>query len=180
MRTVVYFSFAYAFSELVLMLVKRSKYNRVKTRNDKGSLVFLWLMITCRFICGFFLSKPMNQFWAGFGLPLIVGGLIIRWIAILQLGSAFTVDVAVNNEAKLKTDGIYERIRHPSYSGVLLVVVGFASVMSSIYSFLVFVVPVFIAIIYRIRVEENLLNKEFGDSYLKYAEDTKKLIPGIY
>ena len=180
MRVFVYLSFAYAFSEFALMLVKRSKDEGVKTRNDKGSLIFLWLMITGGFIAGFVLSGHTNHFWVGFGLPLILFGLIIRWIAILQLGSSFTVDVAVNNSSKLKTDGIYERIRHPSYSGMLLVVLGFASIMSSIYSFLVLVIPVFVAIVYRIKVEENLLRNEFGESYLKYSKDTKKLIPGIY
>lgn len=180
MRPIVYFSLAFAFSELVLMLVKRSKEAHVKTRSDKGSLAFLWLMITCGFFVGFFLSKPMNQFWAGFGILFIIGGLILRWVSILQLGSAFTVDVAVNNEAKLKTNGVYERIRHPSYLGMLLIVIGFSATMSSIYSFLVLVVPVFLAIIYRIRVEENLLKNEFGDSYSNYSLDTKKLIPWIY
>src|SRR5664279_224907 len=154
MRVFVYLSFAYAFSEFALMLVKRSKDDSVKTRNDKGSLIFLWLMITGGFFAGFFLSKQPNQFWVGFGLPLILFGLIIRWIAILQLGSSFTVDVAINNSSKLKTNGIYERVRHPSYSGMLLVVLGFASIMSSIYSFLVLVIPVFVAIVYRIKVEE--------------------------
>ncbi len=93
----------------------------------------------------------------------IAGGLIIRWIAILQLGKSFTVDVAMTNAAKLKTDGIYERIRHPSYLGILSVVFGFSCTMNSIYSFLVLVVPVFIAVIYRISVEEKVLMAEFGD-----------------
>jgi protein-S-isoprenylcysteine O-methyltransferase Ste14 len=162
------------------MLVKRSKEIQVKTRNDKGSLIFLWLVITCGFFGGFILSKPMNQFWAGFGILFIIAGLIIRWVAILQLGNSFTVDVAVNNAAKLKTDGVYKRIRHPSYLGILLVVIGFSTIMSSFYSFLVLVVPEFLAIIYRIRVEEQLLKNEFGDSYSRYSRDTKKLIPGIY
>ena len=180
MRPIVYFSLAFAFSELVLMFVKRSKDDSVKARNDRGSLIFLWLTITGGFVGGFILSNPPNQFWLGFGIPLIIGGLVIRWIAILQLGSSFTVDVAINKASTLKTDGIYERIRHPSYSGMLLVIVGFASAMNSIYSFLVLVVPVFVAVIYRVRIEESLLKKEFGDSYLKYSLETKKLIPWIY
>ncbi len=180
MRTVIYFSLAFAFSELLLMLVKRSRYESVKERNDRGSLILIWLTITGGFVGGFFLSNPPDRFWLGFGIPFIIGGLFVRWIAILQLGSSFTVDVAINNASQLKTDGIYERIRHPSYSGMLLVVVGFASTMNSIYSFLVLVVPVFAAVIYRVRIEESLLKKEFGESYLKYSKDTKKLIPGIY
>ena len=102
----------------------------------------------------------------------IIGGLIIRWIAILQLGKSFTVDVAITNASKLKTDGIYKRIRHPSYSGMLAVVFGFSVAMCSFYSFLVFMIPVFMAVNYRIRVEEMLLINEFGDSYSEYLTRT--------
>ena len=180
MRPLIYLSFAYALSEFLLTLVKRSNGGSVKTRSDKGSLIFLWIMITAGFTAGFFLSNPVSSFWEGIGLPLIIGGLIIRWIAILQLGNSFTVDVAITENASLKTDGIYERIRHPSYLGMFLVVTGFAATMSSFYSFLVLVVPVFAAIVYRIRVEEKLLINEFGNSYTSYMASTKKIIPGIY
>lgn len=180
MRPIVYLSFAYAFSEFLLMLLKRSKGGSTKTRNDNGSLLFLWLMITLGFTGGFFLSKQANYFLTGFGFVAIIAGLIIRWIAILQLGKSFTVDVAITNATNLKTDGIYKRIRHPSYLGILLVVFGFSLTMSSLYSFLILVIPVFSAVMYRIRVEEELLTSEFGDNYAKYKRSTKKLIRGIY
>jgi protein-S-isoprenylcysteine O-methyltransferase Ste14 len=180
MNPYIYLSFAYAFSEFTLMLSKKSKDESVRIRSDRGSLIFLWFMITIGFFAGFTLSKPISNLQLTLGLPLIIGGMVVRWIAILQLGSSFTVDVAINEESRLKTDGIFERIRHPSYSGLLLVIVGFASTMGSIYSFFVLVIPVFVALIYRIRVEEKLLRKAFGDSYIKYSRNTWKLIPGIF
>ena len=180
MRPMIILSLAYAFSEFLLMLIKSSKGRSVKTRKDRGSLIFLWTMITLGFAAGFFLSRPASSFWTGLGFPLIIGGLIIRWIAIMQLGNAFTVDVAINNEVNLKTDGIFEQIRRPSYLGMLLVVTGFAATMASFYSFLVLVVPVFVAIVYRISVEEKVLIDEFGESYTVYMRSTKMLIPGIF
>ena len=180
MIPLIYLSLGYAISELLLMFVKRSKHGTAKTREDKGSLILIWVMITLGFTGAFFLSKPVNSFWAGFGFAFIIAGLIVRWVAILQLGKAFTVDVAITEAATLKTDGIYERIRHPSYSGMLAVVMGFGATMSSFYSFLVLVIPVLIAVIYRIYVEEKVLVKEFGNSYLEYKSKTKRLIPGIY
>jgi protein-S-isoprenylcysteine O-methyltransferase Ste14 len=173
-------SFAFALSEFLLMLIKRSDSTTSRTRKDRGSLIFLWLMITIGFTCGFILSKPVNPFLTAFGMPLIIGGLIIRWTAILQLGNSFTVDVAITDTAGLKTDGIYERIRHPSYSGLLLVITGFSATMNSIYSFLVLVIPVLIAVIYRVSVEEKVLMNEFGVAYSEYKSRTKKLIPGVY
>jgi protein-S-isoprenylcysteine O-methyltransferase Ste14 len=180
MKPLVYLSIGYAFSEMLLMILKRSKSGKVKTREDKGSLILLWLMITLGFTGGFLLSKSANLFWSGFGVTFIIGGLIVRWIAILQLGNAFTVDVAITNAANLKTDGIYEKVRHPSYSGILAIVIGFGVTMNSLYSFLVLVLPVFIAVIFRIGVEEKVLIKEFGNSYLEYKSKTKKLVPGIF
>jgi protein-S-isoprenylcysteine O-methyltransferase Ste14 len=180
MKALVYLSFAFGFSEMLLMFIKRSKEATVKTRHDRGSLIFLWAMITIGFTAGFYLSKPVNQFWAGLGYPLMIGGIIIRWVAIFQLGNSFTVDVAINNKASLKTDGIYERVRHPSYSGLLLVITGFSATMNSIYSFLALVLPVLIAVIYRVSVEEKVLISEFGVAYSEYKSRTKKLIPGIY
>jgi protein-S-isoprenylcysteine O-methyltransferase Ste14 len=111
---------------------------------------------------------------------LVLSGIIIRWIAIIQLGKSFTVDVAITNVARLKTDGLYKRVRHPSYLGLLLIIIGFSATMNSLYSFLVLAVPVFLAITYRISVEEKVLINEFSNNYIEYKRKTKKIIPGIY
>jgi protein-S-isoprenylcysteine O-methyltransferase Ste14 len=180
MNNIVLLSFVFALSELLLVINKRSVVAAVKTRRDRGSLIFLWLMITAGFTGGFYLSRPYNPLCSGPGLLLIIIGIIVRWAAIIQLGKSFTVDVAITDSAKLKTDGIYERVRHPSYSGLLLVVAGFSFAMGSVYSFAVLVLPVLIAVIYRIRVEEKVLQNEFGDTFLQYKLHTRKLIPGIF
>jgi Putative protein-S-isoprenylcysteine methyltransferase len=52
--------------------------------------------------------------------------------------------------------------------------------MNSLISFFVFFIPVTLAVLYRIRVEEEVLFQEFGDSYREYKSKTKKLIPGVY
>jgi len=180
MISIVYLSLVFAFSELMLMVFKRSKAGFSKTQKDNGSMILIWISITLGFFGGFYLANPANEFFEGFGLAFIVTGLIIRWVAILQLGKSFTVDVAITDTAKLKTDGLYERVRHPSYSGLLAIVMGFSFIMSSVYSFLVLAVPVFLAINYRIVVEEKVLVNEFGNSYLEYRSRTKRIIPGIF
>ncbi|HEX7493604.1 MAG TPA: isoprenylcysteine carboxylmethyltransferase family protein [Bacteroidales bacterium] len=185
MIPIVYLSFAFALSELLLMFVKHSKTKTAKTRKDRGSMILLWAMITFGFTGGFFLAKhnswnSINMLIAGIGLLLVLAGIIIRWIAIIQLGKSFTVDVAITDLARLKTDGLYKRVRHPSYIGILLIVIGFSATMNSLFSFLVLFVPVLLAITYRINIEERVLTCEFGENYLLYMSKTKKLIPGVY
>jgi protein-S-isoprenylcysteine O-methyltransferase Ste14 len=45
---------------------------------------------------------------------------------------------------------------------------------------MVVTLPVFLVIIYRIKVEENLLVETFGEEYIKYSGSTKKIIPFVY
>jgi len=185
LQLIIYLTFVFAFSEFLLMLLKNSRIKTAKTRKDQGSMILIWVMITIGFTLGFFLAKHyswnfINSVIGGIGLMLVLTGIIIRWLAIIQLGKSFTVDVAITDAAKLKTDGLYKKIRHPSYLGLLLIIVGFSSTMNSLYSFLVLSVPVFIAVLYRIRVEEKVLTNEFGEMYSEYKFKTKKLIPGIY
>ena len=111
---------------------------------------------------------------------LVLAGIIIRWVAIIQLGKSFTVDVAITEVARIKTDGLYKQVRHPSYLGLLLIIIGFSATMNSLYSFFILVVPVFLAITYRISIEERVLIDEFGESYIRYMAKTKKIIPGVY
>ena len=50
---------------------------------------------------------------------------------------------------------------------------------ASVYGFIVSFgfVP---CVLYKIRLEEELLIREFGDEYIEYRKHTKKLIPYVY
>jgi len=94
------------------MILKRSKKSTSGQISDRGSLVLLWIFITLCFTFGFIFAnyKVWNIFnfiIAGIGLLFIVIGLTIRWTSIFQLNKAFTVNVALAQEQKLKTDGVY-------------------------------------------------------------------------
>ncbi len=90
------------------------------------------------------------------------------------------MDVAINQVHQLKTDGLFKIVRHPSYLGLLMILSGFSLSMNTIISFMVVTLPVFLVIIYRIKVEENLLVETFGEEYIKYSGSTKKIIPFVY
>ena len=118
LQLIVYLTFIFGFSEFLLMLVRHSKIKTAKTRQDRGSMIFLWAMITLGFTGGFFLAKhdswnSINSVITAIGLLLVLSGIIIRWVAIVQLGKSFTVDVAITEKANLKTNGLYTRVRHP-------------------------------------------------------------------
>ena len=185
MEYIIYLSWLFFASEFTLMILKRSKKDTSKQRNDRGSLILLWVMITVSFILGFIFAnyhlwRSSNYIIAGLGLLIMLLGFVIRWISILQLKNAFTVDVAIGNEQDLKTNGMYKFVRHPSYLGLLLIMAGFGICMNSIISFIVMVVLMIVVLLYRIYVEEKALVEEFDDSYKVYKTKTKKLIPWVF
>lgn len=123
--------------------------------------------------------KPFNWFrWLGLGL--LVAGILIRWIAVIQLGNYFHSNVGTIDNHALVTSGIYSKVRHPSYSGLLLNFVGVALVFSYPLSSLVAVILPIIGLLIRIHVEEKILLKRFQSEYNEYKKRTKKLIPWIY
>ena len=47
-------------------------------------------------------------------------------------------------------------------------------------SIVILVVPPFLALLYRMHVEEAALTSAFGEQYIDYSRTTKRLLPGIY
>jgi protein-S-isoprenylcysteine O-methyltransferase Ste14 len=77
------------------------------------------------------------------------------------------------------TDGIYGIIRHPSYLGMIVNMLGWALVFRSTLGVLLVALTVAI-LIGRIRSEETLLRSQFGPEYDAYRARTWRLIPGLY
>ena len=182
---IIYCSFLFFLSELILAITKRSKKKQTSVKKDKWSLTLLWIAIPVSITTGFFMANDnewnlLNDAVAFFGLFVFLAGLTIRWVSIIQLNREFTVDVVITKDHRLKTDGIYKRIRHPSYSGLFLICAGLSIAMNSPISFLIVSIPVFLAIVYRIEVEEAILIKEFGEAYEEYMGKTHKIIPKLF
>jgi protein-S-isoprenylcysteine O-methyltransferase Ste14 len=178
-------SYLFFLVEIILLLTKRSMKRTSAKQKDRGSLAFLWVVITLGLTAGFMLARYndwhlINYLIASAGIILVISGLAIRWTAILQLKKGFTVNVAISKDHELKKDGLYSVVRHPSYLGLLLIMTGESFAMNRLICFLMIFVPICIAIIYRIHVEEKLLEEEFGEIYRQYKKQTRCIIPYIY
>ena len=172
-------------SEVALVFAKRSKSRA--TGKDRFTLPLLWTVIGASIFAGLFLRAalpqgrlPHAQTFYLVGLILFVLGLVIRWIAIIHLGRFFTVNVAIAEDHQLITTGPYRFVRHPSYTGTLLIFLGFGLCMLNIFSLAAVFLPISAAFLWRMRVEEAALRDAFGERYLTYAASTARIVPGLY
>ena len=113
------------------------------------------------------------------GLILLIVGGGLRVGPMFVLGRRFTYPLATQEPHPLMTTGFYRFIRHPSYLGGLLGMVGWVLVFRSGVGLVLglLLIPVFIGVI---RAEEELLRAEFGEQYAAYQRRTWRLIPFVY
>lgn len=154
---------------------------------DRGSLLLLWPAIWLSITAGgwFAATHPASPAFTGrwlmpAALTLLVGGLLMRWTAILSLGRAFSVNVAIRTGQQVKQDGLYRLVRHPSYSALLLMLLSVGLSMHNWIALAITLIPPILALLYRIRVEERALAEAFGSEYVTYCNATKRLIPAVY
>ena len=98
----------------------------------------------------------------------------------MHLGRFFSVDVAIVCDHRVVETGPYRVVRHPSYTGLLLQCVGLGVVLGTALSLFAIVVPTFLVLVHRIRVEERALITNFGNVYAAYTRRTKRLLPEVF
>ncbi|MCL4530469.1 MAG: isoprenylcysteine carboxylmethyltransferase family protein [Chloroflexi bacterium] len=157
-------------------------------RTEAGNRSFWWIIPG--FAAAFFAPVLEYQFLPAFlpralelemaGLIIILAGLIVRVWSRAALKNQYSGYLRIKTGHKLVTEGPYRFVRHPGYSGLLLIALGISIGYSSIIGLLVIPLMLFPALAYRINIEEKLLTDEFGDRYRAYARSTKRLIPILW
>ncbi|MBR0913886.1 methyltransferase family protein [Bradyrhizobium japonicum] len=115
--------------------------------------------------------------WSGVVIYTI-GGVLRLW-PVFVLGNRFSGLVAIQPEHRLVTTGPYRRIRHPSYLGMLICILGWALAFRSLAGVFLAAATV-VPVVARMNAEEALLIGAFGDEYRSYRDRTARLLPGIY
>jgi protein-S-isoprenylcysteine O-methyltransferase Ste14 len=104
------------------------------------------------------------------------------WFAIwarFYIGHNWSAGIALKEEHALARGGPYALVRHPIYSGLLLVCLGKALGQGKVGSVLAFVV-VLCEWKRKSLIEERLMLKQFGDAYTRYRAEVKGLIPKVW
>ncbi len=122
-----------------------------------------------------FPTPPAVQ-WVGVMVMLIGLGFAI-W-ARVTLGGNWSGTVTVKENHTLITRGPYEWVRHPIYTGILLLLLGTAMVVGLMVN-VVELAAVALAFWLKLRTEERFMVETFGEQYTAYRQRVKALIPHV-
>lgn len=168
--------------------IARLRAARGATVRDRGSLAVVLGLLAPGIVAAFAVARTVPDaaiagnspvvFWMG--IACIVLGVVLRWYAIRVLGRYFTPVVAVRSDQQIVQEGPYRYVRHPSYSGALLSLVGLGLALTNWLSLLVLLLCALPGFLYRVRVEERALCEALGQSYTDYMRRTRRFIPFVY
>ena len=128
------------------------------------------------FINTFFVAAPLISIIAAI---FAVAGVSLAIWARIYLGRNWSGYVTYKKNHELVTSGPYKYIRHPIYSGVMLMLIGtWLSFPTDWFSGL-FIIYIII-FLWRTKREEKIMIRLFGKRYKDYMKRTKRLIPWIY
>jgi protein-S-isoprenylcysteine O-methyltransferase Ste14 len=123
-----------------------------------------------------FLPMTAGMFWLG--AAVTVAGLLFCVWARVTLGANWSRSVTIKQGHELITAGPYGLVRHPIYTGLLTGFLGTALAVGQMRAVLAFVL-IFASLWYKLRLEEKWMRTAFGETYVKYSQHTRALIPWV-
>ncbi len=147
-------------------------------RAAEFATIFLYLAADYLWHWSFPLTQHLVPAAAG-GLVITLAGVALASWSRIELGQYFSTTLGVKKEHQLITTGPYRWIRHPIYTGLLLLLLGAALVHNSGSTLLMLFVPFCIFFYWQSVLEERLLENHLGDAYRRYRDRTGRLLPRI-
>lgn len=113
------------------------------------------------------------------GLVITIFGLLIAIWARVSLGTNWSGTITFKENHSLVKKGPYKFVRHPIYSGILLMTLGTVISIGTLAGIIGLVI-LFISFCIKSKQEEKLMTKHFKKEYINYKKRTKALIPYLF
>jgi len=128
----------------------------------------------------------LSQRWLPESLIVIAAGLTLLYLGLLLaiwarqlLGRNWSGNITIKVEHQLIRGGPYRFVRHPIYTGLLLMYAGVAIVSGELHA-LIGLALILFAYLRKIRLEEANLMNAFGADYSDFRRETWALFPGLF
>jgi protein-S-isoprenylcysteine O-methyltransferase Ste14 len=156
-------------------------------RRRDPTYVLMYVCVAASVVVSQVLGRRGGLLWPGgrawpvvAGLLLIVACIAVRAWSILTLGRFFQYSIGIQSGHRVVTSGPYRFVRHPSYTGIMLGVAGYALACDDVWSLVAAAGLTGLGLTIRIRAEERQLREALGADYDEFAARRKRFLPGIF
>jgi protein-S-isoprenylcysteine O-methyltransferase Ste14 len=143
-----------------------------------------YLLVAVQFIL--FVLYLYNPFYKVFTLTSVIKyvalflvfiGIVILILSVFALRKSLSPFPSPVKNGSLINSGVYQFVRHPIYTSILISTAGWALYTGSLFRIFIFI-ALFLLFEIKSNFEEKLLMKKY-DNYLKYKKTTGKYFPKI-
>ena len=148
-------------------------------------ILLLWIVII---VVYFFIYDSLNWFWKIvlldndfvkiFAIAIMIAGLLLNVSFIRTVGKSIKKGVSSDEKPQLITTGIYNYIRHPAYTAIILSYLGTFLIIPNVLM-LIFLLGGSFVIYEHSREEEKSLMKIYGEEYETYKKRVGKFLPKL-
>ena len=121
---------------------------------------------------------PGIPFFFTTGLIFVAAGLWIMILAAKSYDLRAFFGFRDETNMPLQINGLHRYMRHPLYSGTLLLCLGICVAFPQLKNWYLLLL-MFLYLLIGIWLEEKKLIRHFGDAYVQYKKRVKRLIPGV-
>lgn len=170
-------------SVLLLPSIKARINLNPKTYRLLYNLISLIIIALVLFV-GAIIPSPLvmvpTQIHFYIGLMMATMGIFIIKRAFRNYSTGVFLGLKTENvDAQLITEGLQRKVRHPVYSGTILIFLGYF-IYNPLLSSFVTLLALLIYLPIGIKLEEKKLVDKFGKAYIDYQQDVPAIFPIIY
>ena len=183
------FVFGYVIANFVIRAPYIKAHHRLPIRANRNTRLdtslFLAVGVFGFFLPLFYVFTPLFSFadyslprWIGVtGVGVLLLGDWVFWKSHKDLGGNWSPTLEIRQDHKLVTQGVYQRIRHPMYLSIWLLVISQAMILPNYVAGFAGLLPFGILYFQRVAEEERMMREEFGTEYEEYLRKTGRLFP---
>jgi isoprenylcysteine carboxyl methyltransferase (ICMT) family protein YpbQ len=127
----------------------------------------------------FMIPRTVNYPLVGVGLALFVVSLWLRLSAIRTLGQYWSLNLEIRTDHQLIRQGIYQYMRHPAYSAIMMEVVAIPLVGNAWFTLMLSAFVYIPLLLARWSVEEKEMVGKFGQAYESYRTQVPAFWPAL-
>ena len=118
-----------------------------------------------------------SYFLSAVSIFSLLAGFVILGLSALALGKSLTAHPIPGKNAQLVTDGLYRFVKHPIYSGLILVGFGL-TIAGGFFPHALFFLALVLLLNYKASFEEALLTRTYA-GYADYSKKTGRFVPRL-